>query len=248
MKKTKSLQILNSFDLKLLAIIFMLCDHIWATLITGNQWLTDIGRMAFPIFAFQIAEGFFHTKNFKKYLGRMFLFALISEVPFNLMYSGRTFFPFHQNVMFTFCLALLFIRFMEWGKKKNIFVWFVTIAISCICDYMLGMISMVDYFGYGILTVFLFYIFHDFKFAWLGQLIGMIIINGYMMAGLTYPINIFGFSFDFPQQAFAVFALIPIWLYNGKQGPHSKPIQYSYYAFYPVHMIIIHIIRKFIVL
>lgn len=105
---------------------------------------------------------------------------------------------------------------------------------------------MTDYFGYGILTVFLFYIFRDIKFAWIGQLIGMIIINVFMLEGVTYQFNIFGFTFDFPQQAMAVFALIPIWMYNGKQGPHSKKIQYIYYSFYPVHMLTLHLIRTLI--
>ena len=246
MEKLNKNKVLSSLDLKFLAMIFMLCDHIWATVVTGNDWLTIIGRLAFPIFAFQIVEGFFHTKNFKKYLGKLFIFALISEIPFNLMYGGRWFYPFHQNVMFTFCTALLFVRFMEWGKKKNIFLRLIAILISCIVGYMLGMITMTDYFGYGILTVFLFYVFHEFRFAWIGQLIGMIIINGYMMSGLAYTINLFGFSFNFPQQAFAVLALIPIWMYNGQKGYTNKHIQYAYYSFYPVHMLILYFIRAFI--
>ena len=93
---------LNSLTLKFLAMALMLCDHLWATVIPGNGWLTAVGRLAFPIFAFQIAQGFVHTRSVKKYLGRLFLWALISEIPFNLMYGGAVFYPFHQNVLFTF--------------------------------------------------------------------------------------------------------------------------------------------------
>ena len=63
--------------LHLLAMAFMLCDHLWGTVVPGNDWLTCIGRIAFPIFAFLIVEGYFHTKNLKKYIGRMLLFAVL---------------------------------------------------------------------------------------------------------------------------------------------------------------------------
>ena len=86
MNEKKTLRCLNSLFLKLLAMALMLCDHLWATVIPGNNWLTAVGRLAFPIFAYQVAEGFFLTHNRKKYLGRMFVFALISEIPFNLLY------------------------------------------------------------------------------------------------------------------------------------------------------------------
>lgn len=56
---------LTSFHLHLLAMAFMLCDHLWATVVVGNNWMTDVGRLAFPIFAFMVSEGFYHTKNLK---------------------------------------------------------------------------------------------------------------------------------------------------------------------------------------
>lgn len=109
---------LSSFTLHVLAMILMLCDHLWATLLPGQEWLTCIGRIAFPIFAFMIAEGFYQTSNRKKYLKRMFIFALISEIPFNLIMSSGLINPFHQNVLFTFTLAILFMMLIE--KIKNI--------------------------------------------------------------------------------------------------------------------------------
>ena len=76
---------INSFTLHILAMLFMLCDHLWATLFPAQEWLTCIGRLAFPIFAFMIAEGCYYTSNMKKYMQRLFLFAVISEIPFNLI-------------------------------------------------------------------------------------------------------------------------------------------------------------------
>ena len=67
----------TSAALHLMAMAFMLCDHLWATVVEGNDWLTCVGRLAFPIFAFMIVEGYFHTRDLKKYVKRMLLFALI---------------------------------------------------------------------------------------------------------------------------------------------------------------------------
>ena len=239
----RKLKCLNALELKILAICLMLCDHLWATLIPGNRWLTDLGRLAFPIFAFQIAEGYFKTRSFKKYLKRLFIFALISELPFNLMYSGEAFFPFHQNVLFSFCLGLLLMRWIDSKREKGKIIFALCFLGSCVLGFLLGTVLMLDYFGFGILMLLLFYISHDKNFGWLIELLGMIWINGFLMAGLTINFEVLGHEIFFPQQAFAVFALIPIWLYNTKPGPHNKAIQLACYSFYPLHMLILALIR-----
>lgn len=99
---------------------------------------------------------------------------------------------------------------------------------------------MLDYFGFGVLTVLAFYFFHGRKwYHFAGQLLCLVYINLVLFAGLVYEVTWFGHTLEIPQQGFAVLALIPIWLYNGKQGPHNKVIQYAFYAFYPVHMLIL---------
>ena len=243
---SNELKCFNSFHLKLFAMAFMLCDHLWATAVSGNMWLTNIGRLAFPIFAFQIAEGFCRTNDFKKYIGRMFMFALISEIPFNLMYSGSKFFPFHQNVLFTFTLALLFLKFIDNSKKKSKTAFYLSLAISIPAAYVLGFITFVDYYGFGILTVIVFYLFRDGKFANAGQFIGMVIINWFMMGGLTLNFHVLGMEISFPQQAIAILALIPVWLYNGQRGYDSKAFRIINYLFYPVHMLILAILVLYI--
>ena len=76
MSKKISFEI-TSMTLHILAMLFMLCDHLWATVVPGNNWLTCIGRLAYPIFAFMIVEGYFHTKNLKKYVRRLAIFAIL---------------------------------------------------------------------------------------------------------------------------------------------------------------------------
>lgn len=240
------LKCLNALELKILALVLMLCDHMWATVVPGNNWLTYIGRLAFPIFAFQIAEGFYQTSNFRKYLKRMFLFALISEIPFNFMVGSSPIYPLHQNVMFTFCLSLLFLALLEKAKQKGRIVFLLTTIGVFAVSFIVGFITFVDYNGYGIWMVLLFYLSRNIPFGWLIQLAGMVYINWYMIGGLVFKISVFGKILDIPEQGLAVLALIPIWLYNGKQGPKNKIIQYACYAFYPVHILILVLISNFI--
>ena len=229
---------MNSFVLHILAMLFMLVDHLWATVVSGNMWMNFVGRLAFPIFAFMIAEGFYYTHNIKKYLKRMFIFALISEIPFNLMNSGSVVDPFHQNVMWTFLLALICMTWVNkcQGQKYYYFKGFgITLLFTII-----SMIGMTDYMGVGILTVMLFYFTHSKNWKnMLIQLIGIYIINFVLIQNMDIPFILFGHEFFFPTQGFAILSLIPIWLYNGKQGPHNKYIQYAFYLFYPLHILIL---------
>lgn len=235
---------ISSFGLHILAMAFMLMDHMWATVIPDNMWLTCVGRLAFPIFAFMIVEGFYHTRSVKKYMLRLLVFALVSEVPFNLMVGGGLLYPFHQNVMWTLLLGLITVYFI--GKLTDGCLCAMRILgaiMIVIVSFLLGSIFMLDYYGYGVLTVVTFYLFRGSRwYLRLGQLVGLWIINAEMIGGLEIPVSLFGMSFDFPQQGFAVLSLIFIWLYNGSQGPHGKAVQYSFYAFYPLHMLILALI------
>lgn len=231
---------ISSFTLHILAMSLMLCDHLWATLLPAQEWLTCIGRIAFPIFAFMIVEGYFHTSNIRKYMRRLLIGAIISEIPFNLVMGSSIIYPFHQNVLWTFLIALLSITFIEKAKRSG--KWWAAI-LTVIIGCLLGTIGMVDYLGAGVLTVLGFYFFHGKKWwCYIGQLVCMVIININLLGGYYYAISIAGHEIQVIQQGFAILALIPIWLYNGRQGYHSKAFQYLCYGFYPAHLLILYFI------
>lgn len=240
MKKMTSLKCLNANQLKFLALFFMLLDHMWATIIPGNQWLTNIGRMAFPIFAFKIVEGFYHTSNFKRYAQRLFLFALISEIPFNLFLTESFIYPFHQNVMFTLLLGLLVIKVLDIACREKTWQRGLLALVTLIALSLLATLTMVDYGGMGILTIVAFYLFRGFPGAWLGQLVSLVCLNVVFFQGLSIPLTIFGWTYDFPTQGFAVFSLIFIWLYNGQKGSRNPGLQWVAYWFYPIHLFILY--------
>lgn len=235
----------TSMSLHIMAMLFMLCDHLWATVVPGNDWMTCVGRIGYPIFAFLIVEGYFHTHNLRKYVGRLFVFAVLSEIPFNLMMGSRIIYPIHQNVLWTFLIGIGLIHWNERSRKKGKILRRSLVGVSSvILAYVLGILTMVDYYHAGILTVLVFYFCRGRKWwNFAGQLILLYYINVEILRGYAYEINVFGNTHFLIRQGFALLALIPIWLYRGKQGPHNKALQYFYYAFYPVHMLVLGLIH-----
>ena len=226
-------------------MVLMLCDHLWGTVIPGNDWLTCIGRISFPIFAFLIVEGYFHTRSLKKYVLRLLVFAVLSEIPFNLAIGGRIFSPLHQNVLWTFLISIGLIHWNEKARQQGKIIGRILVAIaSILVAYIVGLVTFVDYYHAGILTVLAFYFFREKKWwSYLALALTLWWINTELLGGLVYEIPLLGRTFFFHQQAFAMLALIPIWLYRGKRGYHSKAFQYACYAFYPGHLLILGILR-----
>lgn len=237
---------ITAATLHILAMAFMLCDHLWAMLFPAEEWLTCIGRIAFPIFAFMLVEGFFHTHDLRRYILRLLAGALLSEIPFDLMYGGSFFYPYHQNVLWTFLISLLLISLID--KARARFQPAAAVAASAglsLLGFLLGYAAMVDYYGVGILTVLVFYFFRNRTWkSFIGQIICLYILNVRLLGGYCYSVFLFGHEFEVIQQGLALLALIPIWLYRGKQGYHHKAFRIFCYAFYPLHMLVLFFIRE----
>ena len=231
---------MTSFWLHIIAMFCMLLDHIWGLGLINNDILTCIGRIAFPIFAFMIVEGYFKTSNLKKYVGRLFIFALISEIPFNLMIGGRVFYPMGQNVLWTFLIGIGLIWLMEKVKSKNIAIRSLTLVGVLLLGFVLGIVTFCDYHNAGVLMVLMFYLLRGNKwYLMLAQFICLYYINTEMLGGLEYVFTLFEHEVHLLRQSLSLIALIPIWLYNGKQGYYNKYIKYLYYSFYPCHIMLL---------
>lgn len=245
MKRKLSIET-TSASLHILAMGLMLCDHLWATVVPGNDWLTCIGRLAFPIFAFMIVEGYFHTRSVKKYMLRMLIFAVLSEIPFNLMAGGRIFYPIHQNVLWTFLIALVIIHWNEKAKATEKRWLRIPVAVgTMLLGSLVGLLTMMDYYHAGVLMVLVFYFFRGTTWRYkAAQLVLLWWINAEVLGGIGYEFQLFGRSFFLARQSLAVLALIPIWLYRGKQGYHSKWFRWLCYGFYPAHLLILGILQQ----
>jgi len=233
----------TSASLHWIAMVCMLCDHLWATIIPGNDWLTCIGRAAFPIFAFLLAEGFRHTRNLGSYVKRLLVTAVLSEIPFDLMVSGSVFNPFHQNVLWTFLLAIGMLRINELFREKAIWKRAVVAAATAVLGALAGLISFSDYLHVGVLTVLVFYFFRGRSwYCFAGQALCLYFLNFEALGGLEYVFSLGSMTVVIPQQGFALLALIPIWLYRGRLGHHSRAMSWLNYLFYPVHMLLLYLL------
>ena len=205
---------INTFFLKWIAIISMLIDHIGAVLFPWCEWMRIVGRLAFPIFAYLLVEGFVYTKDVKKYLVRLGLFALISEIPFDLAFFGTVFAPVHQNVFFElFCGILMLCLMLKTPSKTNQII--ILIVMLLISDW-LGL----DYGSWGLLMVYACYKFREQKIVKLALLVIFNLLMGY-------------------SQIYAGLAVILIAFHNRELGPKMK---WLFYAFYPAHLMILFLV------
>ncbi len=195
-----------------------------------------VGRIAFPLFAFLLFEGFMHTSNYKRYLLRVGLCALLAEIPFNLVVTKAApiyglndvetslFYPQYQNTVFTLLLALL----MLYGMKrleasealpKTAFLQWLGQLACVVVACVLSVLARTDYSYLGILLIAVFYFFRNNKK--LQILFGCIVMLSTNIA--------------------ALFAFIPIGMYNGMLF-RSKKFKYFFYLFYPAHLLVLYLI------
>ena len=227
------LRIFSGSTLKLIAVIAMLLDHSALMLSPSLPFLTmpllgdkitlsflmhKIGRLAFPLYCFLISEGFFHTRNQKRYGLRLLIFALMSELPFNLLRSGRLFYIGSQNVYFTLFLGVVALFAFENinGNLKK--------AVVMLAAMLAARFLKVDYGMAGVALILVMYILRSHPAA---------------QAVVAYPLLSGGTA--------AFCAFLPINLYNGQRGfVRSKALQYFFYLFYPVHLLLLWLLRYFL--
>lgn len=246
---------LSSAALKTLAVVTMLIDHIGAvillrlliqngiyeatvseealtvflqqnaTLYLTYSVLRTIGRLAFPVYCFLIVEGFQRTSNNRKYLLRLGLFALLSEVPFDLALSGRAWNPAYQNVFFTLFLGLFVITILRDielrfppREKWYAYVPLAVLAVGVGC--LLATWLRTDYSYRGVLAIVVLYLFRNRKQVqmWTGAVTFLLMGTSEMAAALAF---------------------LPISRYNGTRGRQNK---YFFYFFYPVHLLVLWLI------
>lgn len=224
--------------LKLIACIVMLIDHVAAFLpgdfmgmrdtlfmlgdkaITLRMLMHYIGRSAFPIFAFLITEGFIHTRNRMKYAVNLLIFALISEIPWNLVHTGDLLYP-RQNVFFTLLIGYLGLCAYEHFKGN------IKYQASALLLLLLSSILLrPDYGSFGFGFILFLYLLRERKA--LMAIIGSCILPSRWVGGLAF---------------------IPILMYNGERGfAKAKWTKYAFYIFYPLHLLILYLIRTYILL
>lgn len=222
---------MSSFLLKIIACISMLIDHIGLVFFPTDMIFRIIGRIAMPIFSFQVGIGFKKTRSKLKYILRMLICAIISQIPFLLMANHNrilaltsvnfsAFSYLSLNICFTFLIALLILYFFEIGKKQP-FLYVVPIFLL-----LFSIFIPMDYGILAVSLVILSYFLHNKKIFYT---IGVLVIT--LIHWCIKNVWV---------QVFMLLSLPFLWLFNGKKG---KSLKYYFYVFYPLHMLIIVLIK-----
>lgn len=223
-----SIKRLNANTLKIIAMVTMFIDHLGATLVFAyvltlqgearQDWysiykvMRGIGRLAFPIYCFFIVEGLEHTRNVKKYIIRLLIFAVISEISFDYAFEGGLTLGY-QNVFFTLVIGLVCIwavREAERRISQNIRLILCKTGIIA-AGVFLGNLLNTDYGGFGVLMIAVLYLFREKR-------------------KIQCIVGAVGFAWEVT----APISFLLLYFYNGERGP--KINKYLFYAFYPVHL------------
>ncbi len=253
MQKTEQKQKgLSQEGLKLIACITMLIDHFTATLVNSytrvavnsELWclihnvLRIPGRIAFPIFCFLLVEGAHHTRDARKYGIRLAIGALLSEIPFRLAFSP--FWTFGKplgnllrgdcSVMVTLLIGFGMIQAM--GRVKGFWK-----AVMVIPFYLLSSWIPMDYGEEGILLLAMLELTYGIQHEKLWRFAGFFV--------LLFNFNRWniGYNIMFPVTQCALFAMIPIFCYDGHKRTYSKKVQWAFYLFYPVHILLLFLLN-----
>lgn len=220
-------KMLSGTTLKYIAMFTMLIDHTAAVLVpyyhTAYMPMRIIGRLAFPIYCFLLVEGFLHTRNPYAYAGRLAIFALISEIPFDWALFGRLWNPEYQNVFFTLCLGMVAMTYYEkYMREGKAIGSALAIALPALAAWALK----TDYGAEGVILILFFYLFRENQP--LAFLAGGVLLA--MMGSV---------------EAWAICAFALIYFYNGQKGSTGLP-RFVFYGFYPVHLIILGILNFYL--
>lgn len=200
----------DSFQLKCIAILTMFIDHMGAVFFPEEWIFRYVGRMAFPIFAFLLVEGFFHTRDVRKYMCRLGIFAVLSEVPYDLAFRGVVLEFEHQNVFF-----MLFIGVAMMYALENSSQWPVKAAEVFLAMWAATFLCA-DYRFKGILLIAIYYFLRNRK-------------REKLVVGAVW-----NFLWNWEIQGYGALASVPIAMYSGERG---RSMKYFFYLFYPLHLL-----------
>lgn len=220
---------LTNNQLKIIALAAMTVDHIGVQLFPENVIFRIIGRLAFPIFAYMIAEGCKYTKNRKRYLG----FIALEGVACQLVYIAAEN-SLYMNIFITFTMSIMIIFLGEKALKEKKTVYYALLALSVAVIYALCELLpkalpdtdfAVDYGFFGVLMPAVIYFAKDNRQTKLTAVFAMCVLLSISSSDLQY---------------FSVFSVLPLALYNGERG--KLRLKYFFYVYYPLHLAVIYLI------
>ncbi|MCI5217743.1 MAG: hypothetical protein D3914_00765 [Candidatus Electrothrix sp. LOE2] len=210
--------------IKILACIFMFIDHTGLVLYPDIYYFRFIGRLAFPLFAYQVATGMLHTSDMEQYSYRLFFFAFLSQLPFSLLMNILNFNILTLNILFTLGFAVLIVHFIENKSYLHFFILYAVIA-------SVYLLFNFDFGFYGILSVIGFYVIRDTFSDFTGA-----VFSAVFFAVMTFVSYQFG--------TLQIFSLCAVPLFFFRESFNFLSMKYFYYAFYPAHLSLLLILSR----
>ena len=233
---------MTAFTLKTIALVAMLIDHsAVAFLDTFPFWFRAVGRLAYPIFAYLLAEGFRHTKAPEKFLMRLLVFALISEIPYDLVMGNVVNFAANTNIFYTLFLGGMAICLYERFKERR--GWQTMAVLAAILPTaILAEILSADYGGMGVLFIFTMYAIKPMTLRLTAM--GAFTLTQFIPLVMAHSLSIAAKSEYLLMIPFALVTVGLIAMYNGERGRKAK---WLFYWAYPAHLAVLALIRVMIV-
>jgi hypothetical protein len=228
---------MTAFTLKIIALTAILTDHLAGVFPDVFPfWFRGIGRLAWPIFAYLLAEGFRHTKAPEKFLMRLLAFAVLSEIPYDLSMGNTINFTADTNIFYTLFLGGTAICLYERFKERR--GWqTMAVIFSILPTAILAEILSVDYGGMGVLFIFAVYIVKP-KIARLITL-GAFALSQFIPLAVAYSLDIAIKPEYLLMIPFALATVPLVAFYNGERGSKAK---WLFYWFYPAHLAVLAVI------
>ncbi|MBQ7785383.1 MAG: hypothetical protein IJ381_04455 [Clostridia bacterium] len=217
---------MSSFLLRMIALISMMIDHAGLALFPDVGLFRCIGRLAFPIYCFLLVQGYLHTHDLSAYGRRLLLLAILSEIPFDLLIFGRFASPIEQNVLFSLLFALMALYCTDALKEKPLHAGAAILAL-CMC-------AMAANVSFGWLSIAL-----CLGMRCAGNSKSRLMLNTCgALALYTLSLRFSGVTQSWVLVSLcAMAAIIPLLLYNGKQGFRHPLLTFLFYLAYPLHLI-----------
>lgn len=233
-------KILTANKIKTIAIIVMFLDHFASVFLPHTNLISLIfrllGRTAAPVFCFFIAEGYHYTSNLKKYIARLFIFAAVSHLPYNLAF-GFSFFR-ATSVIWPLAIGLAALAAIK-SEKIHFILKPVILAACCLIAYPFR----ANWHFIAVLWIVVFGVFHgNFK----RQIAGFLTVG--VVCHIIPSLIRFGFFHEaYPQwHQLGIFLAVPLLaMYNGKPGKKSLAMKWLFYVFYPAHLILLYLLSRF---
>ena len=234
---------MNGFQLKCLALILMIIDHIHQYIPYTPIAFNWIGRIVAPIFFYLMVEGFRKTSNRSKYILRMWIAGVVmgmgSEAVMLLFPGGST--PIVNNIFISLGCGLLLLQSWEWAKSSKYAVWPPLLMLFAI---VVGYLSEASYLGIAMTIIFYALRHKPAQMAYAYIFTMLLLTVGLNVIYLGFEMLSVHHLFYTHYQWMMIGAVIPILLYNGQRGYHAAWAKYMFYIAYPVHIWLLYLISR----